>query len=327
MLMEAVIYTNYGSPEVLHLAEIETPTPQADEVLIKVHASSVTSRDGKLRGFVYVKPEFKLMMRFGFGFWKPKRPVLGVEFAGEVAAIGRNVTQFKIGDKVFGVDGTRFGAYAQYKTIPENAGIAHMPKNLTFEEAVVLPNGALTSLTFLRDVANIQHGQRVLINGASGSVGSAAVQLAKYYGAEVTGVCSAKNMDLVKSLGADHVIDYTQENFWQRGETYDIIFDPLGKTLFSDCKSVLEDSGQYLTATAGFREFLQMGWTGLFGQKKVKAGFVLDKQDDLLLVKELVESGKVHPLIDRTYPLEQIVEAHWYVDAGHKRGNVVITIS
>jgi NADPH:quinone reductase-like Zn-dependent oxidoreductase len=202
-----------------------------------------------------------------------------------------------------------------------------MPKNLTFEEAVVLPNGALTSLTFLRDVANIQHGQRVLINGASGSVGSAAVQLAKYYGAEVTGVCSAKNMDLVKSLGADHVIDYTQENFWQRGETYDIIFDPLGKTLFSDCKSVLEDSGQYLTATAGFREFLQMGWTGLFGQKKVKAGFVLDKQDDLLLVKELVEAGKVHPLIDRTYPLEQIVEAHWYVDAGHKRGNVVITIS
>lgn len=324
--MKAIVYTEYGSADVLQLTEVEKPSPKDNEVLIKVHATTVTTADCNLRNFVFVPAGFAFLSRLVFGLKRPNKTILGIEFAGEIEAIGNAVTTFKRGEAVFGIDGTRLGAYAEYKTIPEDAGISRKPSNLSYEEAVAIPNGALTALTFLRDIAKIQTGQKILIIGASGSVGSAGVQLAKYYGAEVTGICSNKNLELVQSLGADKVIDYNQEDFIKSPEHYDIIFDTVGKTSFDACKHTLKPNGLYLASAGGMREMGQMLLTSIFGKKKVLAGVASEKQDDLLFIKELLEAGNLKPVIDRCYPLEQTADAHAYVDKGHKKGNVVITV-
>jgi NADPH:quinone reductase-like Zn-dependent oxidoreductase len=287
-------------------------------VLIKIVATAVTKEDPDMRA----SPGFN-------GFLKPRNPILGQELAGEVEAIGRGVTRFKPGDQVFGIDS--FGAYAEYKCMPENGALAIKPANLSYEDAASVPNGALTALPFLRDKGKIQSGQTVLIYGASGSVGAAAVQLAKYYGAEVTGVCSTTNLEWVKSLGADQVIDYTQEDFTENGKTYDIIFDTVGKRSFSECKGSLTDKGIYLATVPTPVMMLQALWTAKSGSKKVKfvaAGLrpAREKIKDLVFLTELIEAGKIKPVIDRRYPLEQTAEAHRYVEQGHKKGNVIITM-
>lgn len=325
--MKAVVYEEYGPPEVLHLKDVEKPVPGDNEVLIKVHTSTVTTGDCNVRGFTFVPASFKIPARLMFGIRKPRKHILGVEFAGEIEAVGKDVTRFKVGDEVVGISGTRLGSYAEYNVMPEDADLVIKPASLTFEEAVAIPNGALTSYTFLKNMADIQPGQKVLVNGASGSVGSAAVQLAKYFGADVTGVCSTRNIELVKSLGADHVIDYTNEDFTRSNETYDIIFDTVGKTSFASCKHLLAKNGQFLAGSGGLGVFWQMLWTSLFGSKKVKAGVSSESKDILQVILELTEEGKFKPIIDRSYPLEEIVEAHRYVDTGRKRGNVVITIT
>jgi NADPH:quinone reductase-like Zn-dependent oxidoreductase len=325
--MKAIIYTEYGPADVLKLAEVAKPTPKDKEVLIKVHATSVTSGDCNMRGFTFIPRGFGLISRLMFGYSKPNKTILGVELAGEIEAVGKDVTLFKKGDQVFGLDGSGIGAYAEYKCMSETGGLVVKPANLTYEEAAVIPNGALTALTFLKKLANLQPGQKILVNGASGSVGSAAVQIAKYLGAEVTGVCSAANLSLVKSLGADQVIDYTREDFTQSGQVYDIIFDTIGKTSLALCKNVLKPKGLFLASAAGLPEFGQMLWTSIMGGQKILAGVSSESQEDLAFIKELVEAGKLKPVIDRRYPLEQTAAAHRYVDQGHKRGNVVITIA
>ena len=316
--MKAIVYTKFGPPEVLQLQEVEKPTPKANEVLIKIVATTVVKEDPDMRA----SPGFN-------GFLKPRHPILGQELAGEVEAIGRDVTRFRPGDQVFGID--MFGAYAEYKCMPEDGALAIKPANLSYEDAASVPNGALTALPFLRDKGNIQSGQTVLIYGASGSVGAAAVQLARYYGAKVTGVCSTANLEWVKSLGADQVIDYTQEDFTENGKTYDIIFDTVGKCSFSECKGSLTDEGIYLATVPTPVMMLQALWTAKRGSKKVKFAATglrpaSEKIKDLVFLTELIEAGKIKPVIDRCYPLEQIAEAHRYVEKGHKKGNVVITV-
>ena len=325
--MKAIVYHEYGSPDVLRLEEVTKPVPKDDEVLIKVHATSVTTGDCNARGFVFVPRGFGLISRLMFGYRKPRKTILGVEVAGEIEAVGKDVKLFRKGDQVFGIDGVRLGAYAEYKCMPEEGGLTTKPANLTQAEAAAIPNGALTALTFLKKMANVQPGQKILIIGASGSVGSAAVQIAKYLGAEVTGVCSTANVKLVKTLGADRVIDYTQEDFTKGGQTYDIIFDTVGKTSFSKCKNALNPQGCYLAGTGGLPVFGQMLWTSIKGGKKVLAGMSSERREDLVFIKELVEADKLKPVIDRRYPLEQTAEAHRYVDQGHKKGNVVITVA
>ena len=316
--MKAIVYTKFGPPDVLQLQEVEKPTPKDNEVLIKIYATAVTKEDPDMRA----SPGFN-------GFLKPRNRILGQELAGEIEAIGRDVTRFKQGDQVFGIDA--FGAYAEYKCMPENGALAIKPTNMTYEDAASVPNGALTALPFLRDTGNIQSKQTVLIYGASGSVGSAAVQLAKYYGAEVTGVCSIINLEWVKSLGADQVIDYTKEDFTENGKTYDIIFDTVGKRSFSECKGSLTESGMYLTTVPMPGTMLQVLWTSIASGKKAKFAATglrsaSEKIKDLIFLKELIEAGKIKAVIDRCYPLEQIAEAHRYVEQGHKKGNVVITV-
>jgi len=324
--MKAIVYEKYGPPEVLQLKEVEKPTPKDDEILIKIYATTVTTADSNVRGFVFVPAGFGFLPRIMFGLRKPNKTILGTELAGEVKAVGKGVKIFKKGDQVFGMPGSSFGAYAEYICLPEEGALAIKPSNMTYEQAAAVPFGAHTALFFLRDKGNIQSGQKVLINGASGGVGTYAVQLAKYYRAEVTGVCSTTNLELVKSLGADKVIDYTKEDFTKNGETYDIIYDTVGKTSFSGCKNSLKQKGLYLAGAGGLQEFVQMGWTSMIGSKKVLAGQAPERKEDLIFLKELIEEGKIRSVIDRRYHLEEIVEAHHYVDKGHKKGNVVITV-
>jgi NADPH:quinone reductase-like Zn-dependent oxidoreductase len=316
--MKAVIYTKFGPPDVLQLKEVRKPAPKDNEVLIKIHATTVVKEDPDMRA----SPGFN-------GFLKPRNPILGQELAGEIDSIGKDVTRFKPGDQVFGFD--MFGACAEYKCMPENGALAIKPVNLSYEEAASIPNGALTALPFLRDKGKIQSGQTVLIYGASGSVGAAAVQLAKYYAAEVTGVCSTANLEWVKSLGADQVIDYIQEDFTENGKTYDIIFDTVGKCSFSKCKDSLTDEGIFLTTVPTPMGILNMILPAKRSGKKVKfmaAGLrsASEKIKDLVFLTELIEAGRIKPVVDRCYPLEQIAEAHRYVEQGHKKGNVVITL-
>lgn len=316
--MKAIVYTKFGPPEVLQIRDVEKPTPKENEVLIKIHATSVVKEDPDLRA----APGFN-------GLFKPAHPILGQELAGEIESIGGMVTRFKPGDRVYGF--VMFGAYAEYICLPEDAALAIKPANLSYAEAASIPNGALTALPFLRDKGNIQSGQRVLINGASGSVGSAAIQLAKYFGAYVTAVCSTANLEWVKALGADRVIDYTRENFTADGQTYDIIFDTVAKRSFSECKGSLTAEGIYLSTAPSLEILLQaLLPAGRSGKKARMAAAGLRpaglKARDLALLTGLIESGSFKPVIDRTYPLEQISEAHRYVALGHKKGNVVITI-
>lgn len=324
--MKAIEYTEYGSPDVLHLSDVANPTPAADEVLIKVHAATVTTGDVNARGFTFVPRGFGPLPRLMLGIRRPKRRVLGTEVSGEVVAVGDDVQRFEVGDQVFGIGSETFGAYAEYVCRRAEGALVTKPANLSYEEAAAIPFGAGTALYFLRDKANIQPGQKVLIIGASGGVGSYAVQLASHFGAEVTGVCSSKNLELVKSLGADHVIDYTKEDFTQSEEKYDIIFDTVGKSSFSKCKHNLTRSGVYLSGPSGPGAFLQMAWTSIVGSRKVLAGTPAEKKEPLAFLKGLAEAGKIKPLIDRRYSLAQTAEAHRYVDEGHKRGNVVIHV-
>ncbi len=322
--MKAVICTKYGPPEVLELKDVEKPVPKDNEILIKVHATTVTSADIRIRGF-RVPLSFWLPARIALGFRSPKIDILGAELAGEIESVGKDVKKFKTGDQVFAYPGHHGGGYAEYTCMGGDSAIAKKPKNLTYEEAAAVPFGGNTALHFLKQ-ADIRDGQKVLIYGASGSVGTYAVQLAKYFGAEVTGVCSTSNIELVKSLGADMVIDYTKEDFSKNGEIYDVIFDTVGKSSISDCMKSLQKEGIYLQAVATPTTSLRMRWASIRNSKTLIGGTAVPKAENLNFLKELVETGDIKPVIDRKYPLEQIVEAHRYVDKGHKKGNVVITV-
>lgn len=311
--MKAIVCTKYGAPEVLQLKEVLKPTPGNNEVIIKIHATTAHIGDTKIRslkpGLGPVKDFFfKPVMRFMLGFKGPRNKILGMDLAGEIIDVGRDVKKFKKGDQIFAsaFEGFKFGAYAEYKCMPEDGLLAIKPNNMSYEEAAPLSNGALTALRILRK-ANIQNGQKVLIYGASGSLGTYSVQLAKYFGAEVTGVCSTKNMEMVKSLGADKIIDYTKENFNNSNETYDVIFDSVSKIASSQRKKRLKKTGIFLDALTSSNGIKLM-------------------PKDLIFLKELCEAGKLKTVIDRRYPLKEMVEAHRYVDSGRKKGNVVITV-
>jgi NADPH:quinone reductase-like Zn-dependent oxidoreductase len=322
--VKAIVCTKYGPPDVLQLKELDKPVPKDNEVLIRVHATTVSSGD-VIDRTLETSPLFWLPMRIMFGLIRPRRIIPGAELAGEIESVGIDVKLFSKGDQVFGSTGWGSGAYAEYKCLPEDRELVRKPASMTYEEAAAVPFGGLTALHFLRK-GSIQSGQKVLIYGASGSVGTYAVQIAKYFGAEVTGVCSTTNLEMVKSLGADKVIDYTKEDFTESGETYDVVFDAVRKTSFSRCKSSLKKKGFYLSTDMGLALILQMLWTSIIGNKKVISGVASHTSEDLVFLKELIEAGKLKPVIDRRYPLEQIVEAHRYVETGHKKGNVVITV-
>lgn len=317
--MKSIFYTQYGSSEVLQLKDVEKPTPKDNEILLRIRATAVNSGDVRLR-----KAD-PFAVRLFFGLFKPKINILGSVFSGEVESVGSSVKLFKVGDKVFGHTDMSFGAYAEYKCLPENGSLALLPDNISHKEAAVIPFGGVTALHFLKK-ADIKPGQKVLIVGASGAVGSAAVQLAKYFGATVTSVCSTANIDLVKSIGADIVIDYTKEDFTKNGETYDVIFDTV-KTIpvFRSLKS-LNKNGIMILSAAEMQEMLQGFWISMTSSKKVLTGVISHKAADIIFLKELIETDKLKPVIDRTYSLEQIAEAHAYVEKGHKKGNISITI-
>jgi len=325
--MKAIVCTKYGPPEVLKLEEISKPVPKDNEVLIKNFATTASTGDMRVRRFI-VKPSFWIPYRFQVGLRKPKKKmsVLGMDVAGEIEAVGSAVTKFKVGDQVFGATGTdRLGAYAEYVCIPEESKdgeITMKPSNMTYEEAASLPAWTTTALNFLRR-GKIQSGDKVLINGASGAVGSAAVQLAKHqFEADVTGVCSTSKVELVKSLGADNVIDYKKEDFTKNRETYDVIFDTSGKLKFGSVKRSLTKKGVYITSDPSISLFIQMLWN-----KKLITGTAPVRAKDLIFLRELIEEGKLRAVIDKQFPLEDIVEAHRYLESGQKAGSVVITIA
>lgn len=320
--MKEIVCTKYGPPEVLQLKEVEKPRPGNNEVLIKIFATTVTSGDSRMRSFK-VPLSFWLPARIALGLRKPKKTILGAELAGEIEATGKDIKLFKKGDQVFAYPGHNGGAYAEYICMPENGCLASKPANMTFEEAAAIPFGGNTALHFLRK-GNIQSGQKILIYGASGNVGTFAVQLARYFGAEVTGVCGTTNLELVTSLGADKAIDYTNGDFTQNGETYDVIFDTVGKSSFSGCMRSLKKEGIYLHAVATPAVMIRMRWASMMSSKKLIGGTAIPETENLIFLKELVEAGKIKPVIDRCYPLEQMAEAHRYVEKGHKKGNVVI---
>jgi 2-desacetyl-2-hydroxyethyl bacteriochlorophyllide A dehydrogenase len=323
--MKAIVCTKYGPPEVLQITEVEKPKIKDDEVLIKIHATTVTAGDVKLRSsdFPYM---YWLPSRLMFGLTKPKNKIPGCELAGEIVTVGKNVKNFKPGDQVFGYSGFTFGANAEYISIHEEGVLAKKPINMSFEQAAAVPVGALTALQFLRR-SIIQNGQKVLIYGASGSVGTYAIQLAKYFGTEVTALCSTSNLEFVRALGANEVIDYTNEDLAKSKKTYDIIFDTVGKSSFSNCKRLLNKDGVYLlSAVWKLSVYFQAIWSNLIGNKKAIFGVVNLNYEDLNYIKALIEADKLKAVIDRQYPLEQIVEAHRYVEKGHKKGNVVINI-
>ncbi|HXA43475.1 MAG TPA: NAD(P)-dependent alcohol dehydrogenase [Candidatus Solibacter sp.] len=325
--MRAVVHDAYGPPEVLHLEDVEKPIPGEDEVLIRIRATTVNrldcaTREANRSGGTTIF----LLSHLIFGLRGPRRRILGTELAGEIEAVGTSVSEFAVGDHVFGITGLRFGAHAEYTCVPESARIDSMPAGVSFEDAAAVSDGALNALWCLKG-AEIREGQRILIYGASGSIGTAAVQLARHFGADITAVCGTKNLELMRSLGADRVIDYTEDDFTRSGETYDVIFDAVGKHSFKRSKGSLKAGGRYL-ATDGFRNLFLAIWTRLVGDKKVI--FRLPPryaQQDLRLIRDLMESGKYRAVIDRRYPMEQVVDAARYVDTEQKTGNVVLLVS
>jgi 2-desacetyl-2-hydroxyethyl bacteriochlorophyllide A dehydrogenase len=317
--MKAIELTKYGAPEFLQMKEVEKPVPGDNEILIKIHATSVSSGDARMRR---ADP---FIIRLIFGFKRPRKPVLGVVVAGEIEAMGKNVSKFSLGDQVFGSSGMNFGAHAEYVSVPEDAVLALKPDNMTYEEAAAIPFGATASMHFLR-IASIQPGQKVLIYGASGALGTLAVQLAKNSGAELTAVCSEANAELMKSLGADHVIDYTKEDFTANGMKYDVIFDTTGKSPVRKALKSLNDKGYLLLASAGVCTMIGGSIRSMFSSKNIVSGVIKETVEDMNFFKQEIELGKLKAVIDRSYPLEQIADAHRYVDGGHKKGNVVIRI-
>jgi NADPH:quinone reductase-like Zn-dependent oxidoreductase len=322
--MKAIVYERYGPPEVLQLKEVEKPTPKNHEVLIKTHATTVTSGDWRVRS-LNVPAGFGLIMRLVFGVSRPKQPILGSELAGVIESVGKDVRKFKVGDPVFAFSDTAMGCHAEYKCMAEDGAVVPKPPSLTFEEAAALSFGGTTALDFLRR-GKLQSGESVLVNGASGAVGTAVVQLAKHFGAIVTGVCSTANVELVRSLGATHVIDYTQQDFTRNGETYDVIVDTVGTAPFSRSKASLKEGGRLLLLVAGLPAMLIAPLVSMTSSKKVIAGPATVRVEDMRFLARLAEAGVFKPVIDRRYPFEQIVEAHRYVDTGRKKGNVVITL-
>ena len=328
--MKAIVCTKYGAPDVLQLKELEKPTPRDNEALIKIYATTVETGDCEMRRF-QIPILYWLFLRIMMGLIKPrKNTILGQQLAGEVESVGKDVKRFKKGDKVYATTGIGFSAYAEYICLPEElqgmGGVmAIMPTNMNYEQAAAVPVGGLNSLHFLRK-AKIQSGEKILIYGTSGSIGTFAVQLAKHFGADVTGVCSTSKMELVKSLGADKVIDYTKEDFTKSGQIYDVIFDTIGKSPFSHSLKSLKSNGRYLLANPTLFQQIRGLWISMTSSKKVIFEIANEKAEDLTYLKELVEKGKITTVIDRRYPLEQMVEAHRYVEEGHKKGNVIITM-
>jgi len=331
--MKAMVMTKYGPPDVLQLKEVEQPVPRDNEILIRVHATPVSFGDALVRDLRELSPGkfhmpflFWLFAKIYFGFSKPRITILGSEFAGEIQAVGRDVWRFRPGDQVFGYRGARMGAYAEYLCMAEDEVLALKPANMTYEQAAAVPYGAIMALNLLRKV-DLRPGQRVLVNGASGGIGPFVVQLAKsLFGANVTGVCSTPRLEYVRSLGADKVIDYTREDFSDCGETYDYIFDILGKSSFSRVKRALAANGRCLLVSFKMKQLGQMLWTSMIGGKRVICALSTEKAADLVFIKELVEAGKIKAVIDRCFPLAQAAEAHRYVANGQKRGSVIITV-
>jgi NADPH:quinone reductase-like Zn-dependent oxidoreductase len=323
--MKAIICQKYGPPETLQLKEVDRPIPKPNEIQIRVVATTAARGDCELRGLA-VPPLLQFMLRIAFGFRGPRRRILGQELAGEVESVGNSVKRFKKGDQVFALTGLHLGAYAEYDCLPEKGLVATMPSNMTYEEAAAVPVGGLHAYHFLSR-GDIQGGQKVLIIGAGGSIGTFAVQIAKSLGAEVTGVDITEKLEVVRSIGAERVIDYTQEDFGNEGEVYDVIFDAIGKSSFSGCMRSLKEGGRYLLGNPGLSQILRARWASMTSGKKVMGGTVSYKLEDMIRLRELIEAGEVKSIIDRRYPLEEMAEAHKYVDSGQKKGNVVITVS
>lgn len=331
--MKAIVYTEYGSPDVLHLAEIPQPEPKAGEVLVRVHTAAVNFGDlmgrnfGNVSARAFNMPAFMwLLARMAFGFSKPSKHVLGSEFSGHVEAVGAGVTRFRVGDPVFGYRGQKLGAYAEFITMPADGVIAPLPQGITLEEAASIPYGALTALSLLRK-ANLQPGQRVLIIGASGAIGGAAVQLARHYGAHVTGVCGTPRVDYVKALGADEVIDYTREDFTQNGKVYDLIFDILGRGDFNRSRQSLKPGGMYLMASFKMKQVLQMLITKRFGRRKLICALSGETPADLMTIHDLIEAGHYRAIIDRAFLMTQAADAHRYAESGGRQASIVIRMS
>lgn len=322
--MKAVVYERYGAPEVLQFREMPTPTPGDDEVLIRIRATTVGAGDWRARS-LQMPAGFGLMGRLVFGVRRPRQPILGGELAGDVAGVGSGVRTFKVGDPVVGYTGIRKGCHAEYRCLPADGMIARKPANLSYEEAAPLTDGGAVALEFFRR-GRLQRGDRVLVNGASGGVGTAAVQLAKHFGAEVTGVCSTANVELVRSLGADAVIDYTREDFTENGKQYDVIVDTAGTAPFSRCQRSLSEKGRTLLVLSGMGDLFRAPWVAMTSGKRIVAGPATPLAEDVRLLAELAEAGAYRPVIDRTYRFAEMVEAHRYVDAGHKKGSVVVTV-
>jgi NADPH:quinone reductase-like Zn-dependent oxidoreductase len=326
--MKAILHTQYGPPDLLQFNEVDKPVPKDNEVLIAVHATTVSTGDCNMRNFTFVSKSMRPMAKLMFGVGKPwKARILGTQLAGEVERVGKNVKKFKSGDRVVASTGLAGGGHAQYACLREKGALTIMPDSLSWEEAVAIPFGANTALYFLRDLGKIQAGQDLLIIGASGSIGSAAVQLAKHFGANVTAVCSGANVEMVRSLGADKVIDYTKEDFTKNGKTYDLIFDIVGATTFNRCQNSLTPQGVFLQNIMGLTDIVRMLWTSIVGRKKLKGGVATENLERLTFIVELAAAGKLKAVIDRSYPLDQIAEAFKYVEQGHKKGNVVITVN
>jgi len=322
--MKAVVYDRYGPPDVLELREMDTPAPKDHEILIKTHATTVTVGDCRVRS-LNMPAGFGLIARVVLGVSKPRQPILGAELSGTVASVGKAVTQFKIGDAVFAYTGASLGCHAEYKCMPQDGAVAHKPANLSFDEAAALSSGGTTALDFFRR-AKLQRGEEVLVIGASGSVGTAAVQLARHFGAVVTGVCGTANAAWVKALGAAHVIDYTREDFTRNGETWDVIVDTAGTAPYARSKDSLTKTGRLLLVLSGLPALLHAPWVSMTSRRKVFAGPAVGRVADLVFLVKLAEAGEFKAVIDRRYSFEQIADAHRYVDAGHKKGNVVVTV-